>query len=123
MHSFEVYSNESACRKSGRLGMDQVMSLFYYHIIFTKIWHGVVIGLFVVHKTSFLSHLNSCPNLLDPSIKIQTMIRVEIYSNKGICIYFCINILNEYIDNYDDLPLVDPYMNFLPHHYQDLPCD
>ena len=24
MHSFEVHSNESACRKSGRLGMDQV---------------------------------------------------------------------------------------------------
>ena len=24
MHSFEVYSNESACRKSGNIGMDQV---------------------------------------------------------------------------------------------------
>ena len=24
MHSFEVHSNESACRKSGRLGMEQV---------------------------------------------------------------------------------------------------
>ena len=25
MHSFEVRSNESACRKSGRLGLEQVM--------------------------------------------------------------------------------------------------
>ena len=26
MHSFEVHSNESACRKSGRLGLEQVYS-------------------------------------------------------------------------------------------------
>ena len=26
MHSFEVHSNESACRKSGRLGLDQVIT-------------------------------------------------------------------------------------------------
>ena len=25
MHSFEVHSNESACRKSGRLGLEQVL--------------------------------------------------------------------------------------------------
>ena len=25
MHIFEVHSNESACRKSGRLGMEQVI--------------------------------------------------------------------------------------------------
>ena len=25
MHSFEVQSNESACRKSGRLGLEQVI--------------------------------------------------------------------------------------------------
>ena len=28
MHSFEVHSNESACRKSGRLGLEQVYSGF-----------------------------------------------------------------------------------------------
>ena len=28
MHSFEVHSNESACRKSGRLGLEQVSFLF-----------------------------------------------------------------------------------------------
>ena len=27
MHSFEVHSNESVCRKSGRLGMEQVITL------------------------------------------------------------------------------------------------
>ena len=26
MHSFEVHSNESVCRKSGRLGLEQVFS-------------------------------------------------------------------------------------------------
>ena len=29
MHSFEVHSDESACRKSGRLGLEQVLSLIY----------------------------------------------------------------------------------------------
>ena len=27
MHSFEVHTNESACKKSGRLGMDQVICM------------------------------------------------------------------------------------------------
>ena len=30
MHSFEVHSNESACRKSGRLGMEQVQCGLLY---------------------------------------------------------------------------------------------
>ena len=29
MHSFEVHSNESACRKSGRLGLEQVKSCIH----------------------------------------------------------------------------------------------
>ena len=29
MHSFEVHSNESACRKSGRLGLDQVIYHYF----------------------------------------------------------------------------------------------
>ena len=29
MHSFEVHSNESACRKSGRLGLEQVLGELY----------------------------------------------------------------------------------------------
>ena len=28
MHSFEVHSNESACRKSGLLGLEQVLTLY-----------------------------------------------------------------------------------------------
>ena len=34
MHSFEVHSNESACRKSGRLGLEQVLYTIYY-IVYT----------------------------------------------------------------------------------------
>ena len=33
MHSFEVHSNESACRKSGRLGLDQVSGNFLSTIV------------------------------------------------------------------------------------------
>ena len=32
MHSFEVHSNESACRKSGRLGLEQVWIKRYLHL-------------------------------------------------------------------------------------------
>ena len=39
MHSFEVHSNESACRKSGRLGLEQVLILIVYHLRLTqKTW-------------------------------------------------------------------------------------
>ena len=31
MHSFEAHSNESACRKSGRLGMDQALYILYFY--------------------------------------------------------------------------------------------
>ena len=34
MHSFDVHSNESACRKSGRLGLEQVMC------IMSDLWRG-----------------------------------------------------------------------------------
>ena len=38
MHGFEVRSNESACRKSGRLGLEQVFGcnspFSIYHVIF-----------------------------------------------------------------------------------------
>ena len=33
MHSFEVHSNESACRKSDRLGLEQVLYVFTYKYI------------------------------------------------------------------------------------------
>ena len=36
MHSFEVHSNESACRKSGRLGMEQVLTPPPKDIIFRR---------------------------------------------------------------------------------------
>ena len=45
MHSFEVHSNESACRKSGRLGMEQVtciqdhLSFFLWFLGLFLIWY------------------------------------------------------------------------------------
>ena len=47
MHSFEVHSNESACRKSGRLGLEQVakevtrLRLDYFNqLSFPSLPHG-----------------------------------------------------------------------------------
>ena len=36
MHSFEVHSNESACRKIGRLGMEQVRSDWKCKVVFSR---------------------------------------------------------------------------------------
>ena len=36
MHSFEVHSNESACRKSGCLGLEQVLGMTCYPFIYIK---------------------------------------------------------------------------------------
>ena len=38
MHSLKVHSNERACRKSGRLGMDQVWCRILYDIRSYAIW-------------------------------------------------------------------------------------
>ena len=43
MHSFEVYSNESACIKSGRLGLEQVISTYFVSVDNTSIIHTSVI--------------------------------------------------------------------------------
>ena len=48
MHSFEVHSNESLCRKSGRLGIDQVYEDLYkvpYPI--NKVWKDWTITIFL----------------------------------------------------------------------------
>ena len=41
MHSFEVHSNESACTKSGRLGLEQVFTNVSKHLfkIRTRLLH------------------------------------------------------------------------------------
>ena len=50
MHSFEVHSNESACRKSGRLGLGQVCmtsSILTLNILLDYI--GIITEGLVVH--------------------------------------------------------------------------
>ena len=37
MHSFEVRSNESACRKSGRLGLEQVKDKKEYKLNYLRV--------------------------------------------------------------------------------------
>ena len=37
MHSFEVHSNERACRKSGRLGLEQVTTTVLF-VTYVKIY-------------------------------------------------------------------------------------
>ena len=43
MHSFEVHSNESACRESGCLGMNQVSSRFFQVFNYGKL-EGLMTG-------------------------------------------------------------------------------
>ena len=40
MHSFEVHSNESACRKSGRRGLEQVTYEFIINTIVSSLAAG-----------------------------------------------------------------------------------
>ena len=47
---------------------------------------------------------------------------MEVESNKVICTEFGRNILDGYIDDHDELSIVDHSMNLPPRHLQDLPC-
>ena len=49
-HSFEVHSNESACRKKVPLGMQQVIELFKYMLHHSLIEHVKSAGLIVSSK-------------------------------------------------------------------------
>ena len=45
MHRFEVHSNESACRKKVRLGLEQVFDELYIHVfVDAEYEHNKVIG-------------------------------------------------------------------------------
>ena len=51
MRSFEVHSNESACRKSGRLGLEQVSVMLLLRLIparFYEVSHSIIVRVF--HK-------------------------------------------------------------------------
>ena len=69
-------------------------------------------------KMSCLYHINIWCNLLDPFRKIQTMMRMKVDINKGICPDFGRNILDDCRDYHDDLPLVYPSMILPPHNNQ-----
>ena len=47
MHSFEVHSNESACRKSDRLGLEQVLGGWRHGVLVRK---RLVVSLLVQAK-------------------------------------------------------------------------
>ena len=58
MHSFEVHSNESACRKSGCLGLEQVTNGF----IFLKILqHYITLGLSSIYPFGLNSMIQHSP--------------------------------------------------------------
>ena len=44
MHSFEVHSNESACRKSGSIGLEQVMYMWTLSRYFRRFLSGFFFG-------------------------------------------------------------------------------
>ena len=52
MHSFEVHSNESACRKSGRLGLEQVFRITVFSRCF-----GLVSCAFLAETALFIQVL------------------------------------------------------------------
>ena len=48
--------------------------------------------------------------------------RMNVGSNKVICTDFGMNFLDGFRDDHDELPLVDPSMNFPKFQLQELPC-
>ena len=57
MHIFEVHSNESACRKSGRLGLEQVIRGREGGYDYTRT-HTNDVLVVVVNPTSIFNNLN-----------------------------------------------------------------
>ena len=50
MHSFEVHSNESACRKSGRLGLEQVNNGPVLYVKLKKVLNGLLRSEILLYK-------------------------------------------------------------------------
>ena len=95
---------------------------FYSCNIYPNRRHGIRIRPLVVTKIICPSHLNIWHNLLHISRKRQTAMRMNIDRNKGIFPYFGRNVLDDCIDDYDELPMVDLGTNIPPRHLQELPC-
>ena len=63
MHSFEVHSNESMCRKSGRLGLEQVSILPFLLCRLTEVgdvWEGVTTEKERQQKSALMHHVTLC---------------------------------------------------------------
>ena len=78
MHSFEVHSNESICRKGGRLGLEQV-SCITIQILEICVWKIVI--LMVMYMIYFLNDkildVVSTQYIKCPIIKMDFMAIVE----------------------------------------------
>ena len=98
------------------------LSSFYHCHIFPNRRHGTIIRTLMVPKIFCLSRLNIWSNLIDTSRKIQAVMRMKVDSNKVICPEFGRNVLGVFIDDNDELPLVDMSMNLPPCQLQELPC-
>ena len=97
-----------------------IIDITYFR--FPKIRNGIVIRPLVVPKICHFSHINSWQNLLYIFRKIQTVMRMKVDRNKGICPDFYRTVLDGYIDDNDELPLGYPDTNLLTRHLQELPC-
>ena len=53
MHSFEVHSNESACRKKVRLGLEQVFTFFFIGRIPFNVTQKLIYSIFVCLNNDF----------------------------------------------------------------------
>ena len=98
------------------------LSLFYSCRIFPNRRHGIIIRTLVVLKICCISRLNSWRSILDPSRKIQAVMRMKVHSNKIICPDFGRGFLDVCRDDYDDLPLIDSSMNLTLCQILDLHC-
>ena len=95
---------------------------FYYCNIFPNRHHGIMIRTLVVPKICCLSRLNSWLNIIDPVIKREAVTRMKVDRNKGNFPDFGRNVVDGFIDDHDDLSLVDLSMNLPPCQLQELPC-
>ena len=72
-HSLHLWVLNTMSLRGKAINNIHCLSLFHYCHMSTQIWHGNIIRSLVVPKIWCLYHINIWHNLLDPVIKIQTM--------------------------------------------------
>ena len=81
MHSFEVHSNESACRKKVRLGMEQVMRILQKgDIQFYRKYHELPHDSGILHLTDKLS-----PTFRTQKNGVKNATVTQWRTNKNLC--------------------------------------